>query len=316
MAPSTSWQEQVGPDEDAHFQRITERLMEIARRKEGKGRALHRKQHLGLRATVEVADDLPAEARQGLFARPGAHDAWIRLSNGAPVRQPDKRPDVRGFALRIRADGPGALGGPTQAQCFLMINTPTFTFKNVEQFMDVVVAADKGPIAIVRQLMRTHGVFAGLRRARQLDKALRKPFAGFARETFHTAAPVAWGAYAAKVRIVPVDAPDEPRPDRADWARDVRARLAAGPLRWELQAQLYEDERTTPIEDPTVEWTVPCVTVARVEAPAQDPDAHADEVERALFDPWQALVEHRPLGEIMRARRVAYFASQRAREAT
>jgi hypothetical protein len=38
-------------------------------------------------------------------------------------------------------------------------------------------------------------------------------------------------------------------------------------------------------------------------------------VEQATFDPWQALAAHRPLGAIMRARKHAYFASQKTRGA-
>lgn len=34
------------------------------------------------------------------------------------------------------------------------------------------------------------------------------------------------------------------------------------------------------------------------------------------FDPWHALVEHRPLGSIMRARNAAYRVSTAARKAT
>jgi len=33
------------------------------------------------------------------------------------------------------------------------------------------------------------------------------------------------------------------------------------------------------------------------------------------FDPWDALADHRPVGEIMRARKAAYFASQKERGA-
>jgi hypothetical protein len=310
--PSKDWREQIGEDEDARFARYGEQLVERQRKQPGKGRALHRKAILGLRATVEVLGGLPEHAAQGLFARPGKHEAWIRMSNGAPAVQKDQRPDVRGLALRVMTEGEGALGGKTSAQCFLMINTPTFAFATVEQFMAVAMAVERGPVAILRQLIRFHGVFGGLKRARELDKELKKPFAGFARETFHAAAPIAWGPYAAKVRIVP-DAAEQPAADRTDWAKDVRARLGAGPLRWALQAQFYEDEASTPIEDPTVEWRGPCVTVARVEAPTQDPAAISEEIERGVFDPWQALIEHRPLGEVMRARKVAYFASQRAR---
>jgi hypothetical protein len=41
----------------------------------------------------------------------------------------------------------------------------------------------------------------------------------------------------------------------------------------------------------------------------------AREVEAGTFDPWQALAEHRPLGEVQRARKAVYFASQQARRA-
>jgi len=34
-----------------------------------------------------------------------------------------------------------------------------------------------------------------------------------------------------------------------------------------------------------------------------------------VFDPWQALMAHRPLGEVMRARKAVYFASQKERGA-
>jgi hypothetical protein len=36
-------------------------------------------------------------------------------------------------------------------------------------------------------------------------------------------------------------------------------------------------------------------------------------IEAAAFDPWSALMDHRPLGEVMRARKVVYFQSQQGR---
>ena len=39
------------------------------------------------------------------------------------------------------------------------------------------------------------------------------------------------------------------------------------------------------------------------------------EVETAVFDPWQALAAHRPLGDVQRARKVVYFESQKGRNA-
>lgn len=320
---STQWQETIGADEEARFQRYGQQLVELQRRVGGTGRALHRNQRLGLRATLEVLGDLPAHARHGLFATPGRHDAQIRLSNGSGTHQADRMPDVRGFAVRVLGvEGPGALGGTTQAQCLLFINTAAFAFPTAEAFMGVVVAAARGPLSVLGHLVRHHGVLGGLRHARALGKGLGKPFAGFARETFHSAAPIACGPYAVKLRLVPVGE-GEPPAQRSDWTHDVIARLARGELRWDIQLQFFVDAATTPIEDPTVIWPEsesPFVTVARLVAPAQDPNsadgqALARQIEAGKFDPWVALAEHRPLGEIMRARKAAYFASQQTRGA-
>jgi hypothetical protein len=39
------------------------------------------------------------------------------------------------------------------------------------------------------------------------------------------------------------------------------------------------------------------------------------QAEAGVYDPWQGLAAHRPLGEVMRARKVVYFASQQGRGA-
>jgi hypothetical protein len=326
--PSTAWREVIGADEESRFQGHGEQIVAMQRRSAERagttGRALHRKQHLGLSATVEVLGDLPEHARHGLFASPGRRAAQIRLSNGTGAPAPDKRPDARGFAIRVLdVTGPGALGAPTAAQCFVLINSAAFAFAKVDDFVGVVIAASQGPVAVLRHLVKRHGVLGGLGAARRLAKGLGKPFAGFAREPFHSAAPIACGPYAAKVRLLPTGDDGGLRPSRSDWSADVLARLAKADLRWDLQLQFFVDEAVTPIEDPTVEWPereAPFVTVARVVAPAQDPRSAegvklAEAIEAGVFDPWNALEAHRPLGEIMRARKVAYFASQKERGA-
>ena len=44
-------------------------------------------------------------------------------------------------------------------------------------------------------------------------------------------------------------------------------------------------------------------------------EAFCKTVEAAVFDPWQALVAHRPMGDVQRARKVVYFARQKGRGA-
>jgi hypothetical protein len=90
--------------------------------------------------------------------------------------------------------------------------------------------------------------------------------------------------------------------------------VRASPLSFRVEAQRFVDELRTPIEDPTVEWgerDAPWVALARLAIPAQATESRAGRalaayVERLSFDPWHALVEHRPLGVVMRARAVAY----------
>ena len=98
------------------------------------------------------------------------------------------------------------------------------------------------------------------------------------------------------------------------------ARLLEKELQWDLQLQPYLDDKATPIEDASVNWSSPYTTVARLRLPRQDnasPDgqAVAAKVEQAVFDPWQALAAHRPLGDVQRARKVVYFESQKGRGA-
>jgi hypothetical protein len=62
----------------------------------------------------------------------------------------------------------------------------------------------------------------------------------------------------------------------------------------------------------------PYVTVGVLTLPPQETADAAGQaltttIESAAFDPWSALMAHRPLGEVMRARKVVYYQSQTGR---
>lgn len=329
--PSTRWSEQIAADEETRFadyarqfaemQRLSTAKLAKTRGGTGKGRALHRKAHLALAAELEVLPNLPAHAAHGLFARPGKFATWLRLSNGSGTVQSDRTPDVRGFALKVLGvAGPGALGGQTESQDFLLINHAAFSFPKSDEFVGVALNAAQGPLALLRYLIGRYGFFAGLAMAKKLQAGIGKPFSGFATETFWSAAPIACGPYAAKLRLVPHARSTTTRPPAA-WADDVTARLAQAPLSFTLQLQFFVDEASTPIENASVEWTeqaAPFVDVATLTVGHQDPASAAGQaltgqVEAAQFDPWRALADHRPLGDVMRARKVVYYASQQGR---
>jgi len=316
--PSTDWQERIAPDEEAHLKRVAEVIGNLQRprsAKYGPGRALHRKQLLATTGTLEVLDGLPEPARHGLFATPGTHPVLARFSNGGPEVQSDRFPDIRGFAIQVAGvSGRSALGGTTDHQDFLMINQDRLPTRDSREFVDFLEAATPGPVAGLLHFFKAHGLGGGFTRARTLFAALGKKFDGFAAERFNTAAPLCCGPYAVKVRLKPVGNPP-PSARSQDIVADLRERLAIGPVHWDMELQFFVDEATTPIEDTSKPWPdseTPIVTVARLSLVAAS-DAAARQAEAARFDPWAGLAEHRPLGEIMRARKAAYYASQQGR---
>ena len=323
--PSTAWKEQVAADEAERFAGYARQFAEMQRArsaKYGAGRALHRKQHLGLKARFEVQGGLPAHARQGLFIQPLAFDAWVRLSNGSADKAADAKPDVRGFAFKVRGlAAPGALGGETEAQDFTLIQPSVFAFARTDEFVGLVMSATRGPLPLLKYLIGRYGLLGGLGQARRLARNFAKPFPGFAAATFHSAAPLACGKHAVRVRLKPVGTPAPI--NGTDWARDVADRLRKAPLVYELQLQFFVDESVTPIEDASIDWPEsesPYLTVATLTLQAQDADSAAgkrlaEKIEAATFDPWTALADHRPLGDVMRARKVVYYESQKQRAA-
>lgn len=314
--PSTQWREVVLPDEGERHERQAALLREMQQRKDtqyGTGRALHRKQVAALRAMLEVPAYLPDHARQGIFSIPDKYDAWVRLSNGGFNRAPDRVPDIRGFSIKVLGvNGAAALGGEAVSQDFALINHERFSSATSEDFATVVTIGSGTTGQILLKALKSPSIIPQLR---TVSAALKTPFSGFATADFFSAAPIRFGPYAVRIKLVAASSEPDPAA-REDWGADIYRRLAGRPLRYDVQAQFFSDEESTPIEDASVNWQAPYLSIGRFTILRQTRDETFDEeVEAAKFDPWNALVEHRPLGEVMRARKVAYFASQENRSA-
>lgn len=323
--PSKSYKEVIPPGEEEKFNGYAKKLTAIQKtksKKYGNGRLLHRKGLLALNAELHVDGQLPAHAAQGIFSRSGKYPVIIRLSNGSLDIQKDKVPDIRGFALKVTGiQGMSVLTGkPTTEQDFLMINHLEFSSPRAEDFLDLLLELAKGPGAMLKYLIKTQGFFGMFGILRKLIKVIGKKFTSFATETFSTAVPVKNGEYAAKLRLVPQNG-KLPAAPKSDVTADIKEILKSKSLTYDVQLQFYLDSDTTPIEDASAHWPEsesPCLTVGKLVIPAQELagakyDAVAASVEKMKFDPWNAIVEHQPLGNVMRARKAAYYASQQAR---
>lgn len=326
LVPSTEWKEHLAADEDERYADYARRFAVIQARKSAKygvGRGLHRKQVCAAQGTLEVLPDVPSFAWHGLFAVPAKYEVLLRLSNGGMDRASDRTPDIRGIALRVLGvKGDSALGnGRASSQDFTLINQEAFAFAGSGEFVDLVEAASRGNGALLKFLLRRYGLFGGPRQLlRMLGKAT-KSFGGFATEPVYSALPMACGPYAVRVRLLPAASNGVAAANaREDWGADFSARLKRHALQWDLQLQPYVSEALTPIEDASVNWSSPYSTVARLVLPRQDTgsakgQALAKTVEADVFDPWHALADHRPLGDVQRARKVVYFESQKGRGA-
>jgi hypothetical protein len=321
--PSKEWRENVAPDEDERFGAYGRALRDLQKKRAaGKTvhRALHAKAHVGVRATFEVMPDLPEHARHGIFAAPGKYEAFARFSNGAGAVQHDKRADVRALAIKVLGvPGKKVIAGLESAktQDFLAVQSSVTPFKTPDEFVAFVRAAAV-PRTLLLNLFWSVGVLRTFSILRRLARGpVSRPVATMAGMAFYSAVPIRIGPYAARYAFVPRQATDAPLPherERDYLMRDLATRLRDGALEWDVKLQFFETESRTPIEDASVDWDSPYITVARLSIAKQDVESDdgkktAELVETLSFDPWHALVEHTPLGAMMRARKYAYYES-------
>ena len=134
---------------------------------------------------------------------------------------------------------------------------------------------------------------------------------------YWTMGAVRHGDYVAKVRVAPAAESAAQAIHReldlasgSDVFRPVLGdELKARAFDFDLQVQLSTDLNAMPVNDLTVEWpekVSPFVTVGRVRVPRQDISGHGnlEQGDALAFNQWRVTAEHRPLGEIMKVRRI------------
>ncbi len=316
MSPGTDWKETIPDGEAAQLETFAEELRALQRKRARGGavtdRALHAKAPAGVEAEFEVLPDLPEPARVGIFATPRRHRAYVRFSNGMGLRQSDRRPDVRGVAVKVLGvPGKKIIPGLEDAttQDFLLIGQAAQPFRDAAEFVWFVRAAAT-PALLLPKLLFRYGPIAGIKLLRRLLAGIATPVASVATTPYYSALPIRFGAHAVHYALAP-HAADGAGKAATDLGAELAARLARGPVVYDFKIQFYVDDARTPIEDASREWKEPFVAVARLTLPQQDMNSSrgrrvADFIEKLSFDPWHAPAEFRPLGNMMRARNHAY----------
>jgi len=210
-------------------------------------------------------------------------------------------------------------------QDFLAILSPATPFCNAQEFVALVLAADNQALLLPRLVWR-FGPLRAVQVLSQLLSGLGRPVRSLAANHYFSALPIRFGPYAVRYAFAPHLAAAEAPPAGKDpdyLARELAQRLVAGPVVYDFRVQFFVDAARTPIEDASREWReadAPFATLARLTLPRQDLDSPrgrrvAELVERLSFDPWHAVEELRPLGNMMRARNAAYRLSTQERGA-
>jgi hypothetical protein len=339
--PSTKWEEVIEPDEKDLFEAFASEIgehqqKEVAGETDGiLRRGFHAKPHAGLLAEFHVLADLPAYARHGVFSEHKVFPAAVRFSNGDfHVNRDDKR-EPRGIGIKlVGVPGDKLLEGQRHAvtQDFLATShSVTSTVRSARQFIAFIRAMrEPSKSKVLSTLIREVGVLESARILFALvGTVLLSRVRSMATEHYSGTAPVKFGPYAAKFTVRPAEGIEQPTspPRNGDenfLRTELADRLRKGDLLFDFLVQFYVDDKRTPIEDTSVRWKpkhAPFVKVAQLRIPGcdlRDPATNAlsGKIDRLSFTPWHTTAEHRPLGNVMRARKIAYQKSAALRNHT
>jgi len=341
--------EREEPDFDQTLQAVLEGMRKRMRgsiQAEGIGlmvRDAHAKGYGLARAEVEILSGLTEPYAQGIYSKPGRHEAMVRFSNGTNHVGDDRfLGPIVGIGLKMFGiEGPTLLEDEPDSGTFdyALINHPVFfanTLKHYVYIQTLFAHIGVAPPANLTPEQKEAGIhqflynwvtgkgtlppeeWAWEELGAFLRLAQTKPV-NLLLSTYWTMGAVRHGDYVAKVRVAPVQSFADHVVQRAidlDSANQVFrpalvAELRERPYEFDIQVQLATDLARMPVEKTTVVWPEglsPFVTVAKLRIPQQDigGEDNFERMDQTSMSPWRVTEEHRPLGNIMRSRKEVY----------
>ena len=341
--------EQPEPDFERTLQTLLDDMKQHMRgslKTEGIGlvvRNAHAKGYGLARAEFEILSGLPSEYAQGIYAKPGRHEAMVRFSNGISHVGSDRfLGPITGIGLKIfGVEGTTLLEDEPDSRTFdyALIDHPVFfidtlahyvfiqgLFANIGKAPPANVSPEeeraaihhflyefltgKGTLPPEQWAWEELGVFLQLTQHKYVNLLL---------PTYWTMGAVRHGDYIAKVRVAPVQSfadgvvrrALDPTAAQQVFRPALVAELHERPYEFDVQVQLCTDLAQMPVEKTTVLWPEslsPYVTVAKLRLPQQDigGEENFERMDKTSMSPWRVTEEHRPLGGIMRSRLEAY----------
>jgi len=310
-------EERTSSDEDKITREIIEVFRQnilhryITRRAE---RGANAKTYGVVRADFTVLPGLPPHLARGVFHEHKTYHAWIRVADTGSIIPPD--PDhvgVVGMGIKLMGvEGRKLLEDEKNTQDFTAIGVRTFT------------AADTAGMARLQmQILKRRPFFYffnPLYPGRFLDfimQALDSRALGNPLESqLFSCTPFLHGEGQAihySVKPCSLKRTPVPRFPSDNYLREAMIKtLSEEDVYFDFMIQLQKDPHRQPIEDASIEWKesqTPFIPVAKIHIPKQKFDslAQLEFADVLSFNPWHCLPDHRPLGNINRARKALYW---------
>jgi hypothetical protein len=319
-------EERIQPDEEAHLQDVIDSFNAQMRRLWNPGyfeRGGNTKTHGVVRAELSVRNDVPPHMRRGILAEPRTFRAWVRYSGPGPVWSADID-DIGFMSMAIKLMGvPGEklIDDEKFTQDLFGTSAPTF-----------VTPDTRANAQLQRWSYQNAPVFYffNLRDSHVLDSIMNslwtKTQSSPLESEYFSTVPYLLGErqamhYSFHSRLrgrTPVPGLPGRPPD--DYLRDAMvSTLSRQDVEFDVRVQLQTDPFLMPIENAAVMWPTrlsPRVPVAVLRIPRQAFDSPEQiAFARVLsYNPWHCLPEHRPLGNIGRARKRLYWELSQLRQ--
>jgi hypothetical protein len=312
-------EEREQPDEEAHLRDIIDTFAAEMRQNWNPGyfeRGGNTKTHGVVRAQFTIRNDLPPHMRRGIFGEPRTCKAWVRFSGPGPYDSADID-DIGFMSMAIKlmgVAGPKLMDDEQFTQDLLGTSVPTFVSPDTRSNAQIHHwSLKKAPVFYFFDPKQTHILDSIMNSL--WTKTQSSPLES---EYFSTVAYLLGEGqamqYSFHTRLksrTPV--PNLPfRPPRNYLREAMAATLAKHDVEFDICAQLQTDPFLMPIENAAVMWPPklsPRVPVAVLRIPRQTFDSPEQlAFARVLtYNPWHSIPEHRPLGNVSRARNRMYW---------
>jgi len=312
-------EERIQPDEAAHLQDIIDTFNAQLQKLWEPGyfeRGGNTKTHGVVRAELTVRDDLPEHLRRGIFAEPRAYRAWVRYSGPGPYITPDIH-DVGFMSMAIKlmgVPGPKLLDDEKSTQDMFGTSVPTFVSPDTRANARLQHWSLKNAQFFYFLDLRDPHILDGI-----MNLLWTKTQSSPLESEYFSCVPYLLGEgqamqYSFRSRLLTrTRVPRLPLRPPDNYLRDAMvATLARQDVEFDILLQVQTDPFLMPIENAAVMWPTgrsPRVPAAVLRIPKQtfaSPEQLA--FARVLsYNPWHCVPEHRPLGNVSRARKRMYW---------